>query len=177
MNSDAHKSTPPICFWQQNLNKSLTAQLDLLNQVDPKNTDLIFIQEPHIDFLNLTRANYHWTVIYPTAHHDTPAKTRSVILVNKTVSKNAWQQVPLESSDVTVMELKINNQPITIYNIYNACENADTLSLLQNHWLARTANGSPENSSNMIWLSDFNRHHPLWDSPEDHRHQEKSFMP
>ena len=168
MNRDA-QNIPPIRFWQQNLNKSLTAQLDLLNQVDPKNTDLIFIQEPHIDFLNLTRANHHWTVIYPTTHHNTPAKTRSVTLVNKTMSKNSWRQVPLDSSDVTVMELKVNNLSIAIYNIYNACESADTLSLLQAHWQARTASSCPSNSSSMIWLGDFNRHHPLWDAPEDHR--------
>ncbi|KIM50628.1 hypothetical protein SCLCIDRAFT_145010, partial [Scleroderma citrinum Foug A] len=62
---DNHDTNPPVRFWQQNLNKLLIAQLDLLNQVDPKNTDFIFIQEPHIDFLNLTRANHHWTVVYP----------------------------------------------------------------------------------------------------------------
>ena len=168
MNRDA-QNNPLICFWQQNLNKSLTAQLDLLNQVDPKNTDLIFIQEPHIDFLNLTRANHHWTIIYPTTHHNMPAKTRSVTLVNKTISKNSWRQIPLDSSNITVMELKVNNLSIAIYNIYNACESADTLSLLQAHWQVRTASGGPSNSSSMIWLGDFNCHHPLWDAPEDHQ--------
>ena len=168
MNRNSHEN-PLIHFWQQNLNKSLTAQLDLLNQVDPKHINLIFIQELHINFLNLTRTNHHWTDIYPTAHHNTPAKTRSVTIVNKSISKNSWCQVPLDSSDVTVMELKINNLSMTIYNIYNACESTDTLSLLHAHWLPWTANSSSSNSSSMIWLGDFNHHHPLWDAPEDHQ--------
>ena len=134
MNEDNNQTIPPIRFWQQNLNKSLIAQLDLLNQADPKSTDFIFIQEPHIDFLNLTRANHYWTVIYPSVHHNTPAKTRSVILVNKSVSKNSWRQVPLECSDVTVVELTAGGHTVTFYNIYNSCENTDTLLLLQNHW-------------------------------------------
>lgn len=109
MNGDNNQPTPLIHFWQQNLNKSLTAQLDLLNQIDLKNTDFIFIQELHINFLNLTRANHYWTVIYPSAHHNTPAKTRSVTLVNKTVSKNSWRQVPLKSSDITVVKLTVGD--------------------------------------------------------------------
>ncbi|KIM63357.1 hypothetical protein SCLCIDRAFT_55368, partial [Scleroderma citrinum Foug A] len=62
---NGHNGNNPLCFWQQNVNKSLMSQLDLLNNTDPKLIDFIFIQEPHIDFLNLTRANYHWTVVYP----------------------------------------------------------------------------------------------------------------
>jgi len=59
------QSDKPIRFWQQNVNKSLISQLDLLNNIDPKQFDFVFIQEPHIDFLNLTRANHYWTVVYP----------------------------------------------------------------------------------------------------------------
>ena len=169
MNEDNNQTIPPIHFWQQNLNKSLIAQLDLLNQVDPKSTDFIFIQEPHIDFLNLTRANHYWTVIYPSVHHNTPAKTRSIVLVNKLVSKNSWRQGPLECSDVTVVELTAGGHTVTFYNIYNSCENADTLLLLQNHWTQRTACSTARHGSSMVWLGDFNRHHPLWDSSSDAR--------
>ena len=87
-------NTPPVRFWQQNLNKLLMVQLDMLNQVDHRTTDFIFIQEPHIDHLNLTRANHHWTVVYPSTHHNTPAKTRSVMPISQTILKNNWQ-VPI----------------------------------------------------------------------------------
>ena len=134
MADNIRETNPPIRFWQQNLNKSLIAQLDMLNQVDPRTTDFIFIQEPHIDHLNLTRANHHWTVVYPTTHHNMPAKTRSVMLVSRTVSKNNWWQIPITCSDVTAVELTSAAGLVTFYNIYNACNNSDTLSLLQNQW-------------------------------------------
>ena len=95
----------PLCFWQQNVNKSLISQLDLLNQVDPKLFNFDFIQEPHIDFLNLTRANSHWSVIYPTCHHSSQNTTRSVTLVSTSVSKNKWKQIHVQSEDVTAVEL------------------------------------------------------------------------
>ena len=117
--------------------------------------------------MNLTRANHYWTVIYPSVHHNTPAKTRSVVLVNKLVSKNSWRQVPLECSDVTVVELTVGGRTVTFYNIYNSCKNADTLLLLQNHWTQRTACSTAGHGSSMVWLGDFNQHHPLWDSPSD----------
>ena len=88
--TDSPNDIPNIRFRQQNLNKSLIAQLDLLNGTDPKDTDFVFLQEPHIDFLHQTRANQHWTVIYPSTHNRSPTRTRSVILVNKSVSKNNW---------------------------------------------------------------------------------------
>ncbi|KAL4061775.1 hypothetical protein J3A83DRAFT_4043039, partial [Scleroderma citrinum] len=75
-------------FWQQNINKSLTAQLDLLSNTDPKLFNIIFFQEPHINFLNLTRANHQWTIISPTCHHTNPKSTRSITLVSMKISKN-----------------------------------------------------------------------------------------
>jgi len=104
MNGYAQRPTP-LHFWQQNVNKSLILQLDLLNQVDPKVFDLVFIQEPHIDFLNLTRANPNWTVIYPSQHHSSPNTTQLVTLVSTSISKNKWKQVHVQSADVTAIEL------------------------------------------------------------------------
>ena len=167
--TDGPNDIPNIRFRQQNLNKSLIAQLDLLNGTDPKDTDFVFLQEPHIDFLHQTRANQHWTVIYPSTHNRSPMRTRSVILVNKSVSKNNWRQIPIESADVTAVELKCARNSISFYNIYNACEHSDTLTLLQTHWQQRTLRSGPAAKDDMVWLGDFNRHHPLWDSPAETR--------
>jgi len=166
---DDANNAPIIRFWQQNLNKSLTAQLDLLNEIAPQETDFVFIQEPHINFLNQTRANQYWTVIYPTLHNISPARTRSIILVNKAVSKNNWRQIPVDSPDVTGVELTCADSIVYFYNIYNACENSDTLTVLQTHWQNRTMRPGEAIKDNMVWLGDFNRHHPLLDSPSDTR--------
>ena len=52
-----------------NLNRSLTAQLDLINEIDSQDIDFVFIQEPHIDFLNQTRANQHCSHLPHPAQH------------------------------------------------------------------------------------------------------------
>lgn len=43
--------------------------------------EIVTLQEPHIDFLKLTRANPHWTIVYPDRHHDRTDATRLVMLV------------------------------------------------------------------------------------------------
>ena len=156
----------PLHFWQQNINKSLLSQLDLLNNTDPKLFNFIFLQEPHVDFLNLSRANHQWMVIYPTCHHANPKTTRSVTLVSTRVSKNKWKQVHVQSNNVTAVELSSDFGTITFYNIYNACENADTLHTLQDFWMY-THPPHQNKTSKTVWLGDFNRHHPLWDNPSN----------
>jgi hypothetical protein len=60
---------------------------------------------------------------------------------------------------------------VTIFNIYNDGEREDTLGLLADYHhrhrdlLEHTTIGT----AHIIWLGDFNRHHPLWDSLEDTR--------
>ena len=142
------------------------SQLNLLNNTDPKLIDFIFIQEPHIDFLNLTRANYHWTVIYPSHHHASPKTTRSITLVSMRISKNKWKQVHIQSNDVTAIKLNGNFRTVTFYNIYNTCESADTLCFLQDFW-TRMHPPHQNKTSKVVWLGDFNRHHPLWDDPNN----------
>src|SRR5215469_6587668 len=95
-----------IRIWQQNLNKSLIAQLDMLNMLDPAEIDIIALQEPHIDFLGNSRANPHWTPIYPCKHRDDPHKTRSIMLVNRRISTNAWTHIPLDSPDLTAIRMQ-----------------------------------------------------------------------
>ena len=63
--------------------------------------DIVVLQEPHIDFLGHTRANLHWTVIYPTKHQDHPGKTRAIILIKCNISTNNWDEILLASLDVT----------------------------------------------------------------------------
>jgi len=164
MNIYAQRPTP-LHFWQQNVNKSLISQLDLLNQVNPKAFNLVFIQETHINFLNLTRANPNWTVVYPSQHHSSPNTTQSVTLVSTSVSKNKWKQVHVQSTDITAIELTGDFGSVSFYNVYNACENSDTLFKLQDFWNQRHPPQRSDNANNMVWVGDFNRHHPLWDDP------------
>ncbi|KZT18523.1 hypothetical protein NEOLEDRAFT_1080091 [Neolentinus lepideus HHB14362 ss-1] len=65
-----------LCILQENLNKSLIATFDLLNQPNlHKNWDIILIQEPYIDTFKNAKATRAWTVIYPTNHLNRSEKT------------------------------------------------------------------------------------------------------
>lgn len=54
-----------IC--QQNTNRSLESQIDLLKSLKQNEYDLCLIQEPYIDFKGETWANQKW-VSYTQAH-------------------------------------------------------------------------------------------------------------
>lgn len=155
-------NTQVIRIRQQNLNKSRTAQFDLINSIDPKDWDIILLQEPFIDAYNNTKANYHWHVLYPPTHFTDPKATRSIILVNTQLNTNTWTQLQVKSGDVTGLHLESGNDTIYIYNIYNDCNNDTAIEMLTNHIRADRINMNDE-QTHLMWCGDFNRHHPMWD--------------
>ncbi|KAF9051980.1 hypothetical protein BJ165DRAFT_1340555, partial [Panaeolus papilionaceus] len=114
-------------IWQQNLNRSLYAQEDMLSRIDPKEYGMVLIQEPHIDFLGNTRANARWRVAYPSGHLDDPKKTRAVTLVSTSISSNQWTQDALNSPDVVAITVRLAHLQVRIYNVYNDCNNDHSL--------------------------------------------------
>ena len=151
-------------IWQQNLNRSLKAHLDLLHSQPPLHYNIIAIQEPHIDFLGNSHANPYWYSIYPPKHLDNPKATRSLLLVSKHLTTtNAWTQIPIDSPDITALRINSGVGPINIYNIYNDGTHHNNLNCLSEHLRAIQGPQPRVGKGNMIWLGDFNRHHPLWD--------------
>ena len=150
-------------IWQQNLNRSLEGQLDLLQSLRAKDYDLAMLQEPHIDFLGRTRSNLHWTVVYPKQHLANPGATRSVILVNRNLTSNNWTEIALPSPDVTGIQLHGDLSIIHIINIYNDCEHNRSLEVVKEYMRGRVREQVEGERVRYIWLGDFNRHHPLWD--------------
>ena len=151
-------------IWQQNTNRSLEAQLDLLHSLTPSRYSIAAIQEPHIDFLGNSRATPHWYTVYPPNHCDNPKATRSLLLISKNLTTtNTWTQIPINSPDITAIRLDSNLRPIYIYNIYNDGMHPRNLKSLE-VYLHTLTNTHPETrNAKMIWVGDFNRHHPLWD--------------
>ena len=159
------RETWKLQIWQQNLNRSLEGQLDLLHSLKANEYNIVVIQEPHIDFLGCTRANPHWTVMYPNKHLDNPAKTRSVILINCNILTNNWDGINLVSNNVTGVCLHGQFGVIHILNIYNNCENNRSLRVVEDYMRGRggrAMDGDGEKEK-VIWLGDFNRHHLVWD--------------
>jgi len=144
-------------------------------QAAPNNYDVICIQEPYFDRLGLTRATAGWYVVYPTKHRkEEESRTCSVILVNRRMATRTWTQIKVDSVDISAIKISNENTTISIYNIYNDCTNDESTGAMAKHLETRERNEetnpvSEELRHMDVWLGDFNRHHALWESEDNHR--------
>ncbi|KAF8224631.1 DNase I-like protein [Tricholoma matsutake] len=162
-NQEQEQTQQPFQMWQQNVNKSLESQLDLLESLRRNKYDMCAIQEPYMDFNGKTCANRNWITIYPNMHQDNPDRTRSVILVNANLLTDAWKQINIEHLDITAIEIKGQFGTLQIINIYNNCNNNNALTHISAYMRDRERQRHTAGPLHTIWLGDFNRHHPLWD--------------
>ncbi|KAJ3001361.1 hypothetical protein NUW54_g6474 [Trametes sanguinea] len=155
-------------IWQQNVNKSLLAQEDLLHRAHPNDYDLIAIQEPYLDRLALTRSTTHWRVVYPSPHRtDAASRSRSVLLINKKLSTNNWNPISIPHADVTAVTIRTEGAAsIHLFNLY-----VDAHSDTAIHATVRAMRnlGDWDDDEDLqqqaLWIGDFNRHHQRWDDP------------
>src|SRR5580698_1720821 len=108
-------------IWQQNVNKSLTAQQSLINSIHPNNYDLILLQEPYLDHNRRTRANPNWRVVYPSSYYTDNSAIRAVILVNTKIDTNRWKQINIDNSDLVAIQITGDLRNISFFNVYNDC--------------------------------------------------------
>ena len=96
---------------QQNTNKSLGAQDDLLMSLKRNIYDICAIQEPFIDFNGKSRANNQWFTVYPSTHNSAPNAMRSILLINTNLLTNNWMQINIANPDISAIDLttKIGN--------------------------------------------------------------------
>ncbi|PPR00222.1 hypothetical protein CVT24_004961 [Panaeolus cyanescens] len=155
---------------QINLNKSRKAQLDLVNDPDLQASwDLILIQEPNINFYNHITTARGFRQVYPNARTRNELVVRSGIWVNEKISTNTWRALEIEgTADITAVQLSGPHHSLTVFSIYNDCNNSDSERAL-NRFMTRNRGEILGNGGHVLWGGDFNRHHPLWDNDEDHR--------
>jgi hypothetical protein len=131
---DTHGPERELVIWQQNLNKSSDAQLDLLHYLYPNQYDIAATQEPHINFLGNAQATPHWITVYPTRHVDRPKETRALIMINKlTISSNAWTQIDIDSPDVVGIQIVGEQGTLCLINIYNDCEKDNAMEAVDSY--------------------------------------------
>ena len=142
---------------------------DLLAKANTENYDIIAIQEPYIDFLGNARSSPKWYSVYPRTHYINKNKrTHSMILISKKIATNSWSAIDVGSPDVTAVKIKTHTGSVIIYNLYCDCTHSDSLRNLKKHLQACTqARENREEDAEMIWLCDFNRHHPQWDDKQN----------
>ena len=104
--SHARGTHSDVTIWQQNVNRSQTGQHDLISsgKLVHRGIDIVALQEPAINFLGKTIAARDWIPVYPSTHEEEPGKTRSIMLINATLSTKSWEQMEFPSGDVTVQE-------------------------------------------------------------------------
>ena len=142
---------------------SHTAQLTLLNSPISDEWDILAIQEPALNTLGNTRANTHWRVAYPDCKYSHGEKPRAVTLVSSKLSTNAWRQVPFLLKDIVIIQLDTSGGKCTIVNVYNDNNHDNTVEELERFLNANIQELHPSDEDHMVWLGNFNRHHPLWD--------------
>ena len=135
----------------------------MLRNLDPEEYNIALIQELVINMVNLTIANPKWNVVYPTTHNrDCTMCTQSVILINKLISKDNWEIVPVDSPDISAIEIQSDSGNTHIYNVYNNITHNETLITLEKHFTDTNTNAKPC-MDGLLLMGDFNRHHPMWD--------------
>src|SRR3979490_2935034 len=123
-----------LVIWQQNLNKSSDAQLDLLHCLYPDQFDIVATQEPHINFLGNAQATTHWITVYPTGHLDRKERTRALIMINRmSISSNAWTQLEIDSPDVVGVEITGEQGTLRLLNIYNNCDDDSAMEAVDRY--------------------------------------------
>lgn len=88
--------------------------------------------------------------------------------MNEALSTNLWRALEIEdTADVTAVQLKEEYSQITIFNIYNDCNHDNSLTALDNY-LDKNYDSLHSEGKYVMWVGDFNRHHPNWDHKDDH---------
>ncbi|PPR07816.1 hypothetical protein CVT24_002896 [Panaeolus cyanescens] len=139
----------------------------MLHKVDPREYDVVLIQEPHIDHLGNTRANAGWRVAYPTGHRDKPKATRAVTLISTSINTSNWTLETIACQDVVLTRMNTSSGMVNIYNIYNDCNHDVSMRAVVEDVRERRAGGGGtregQGEEEWLWAGDFNRHHPMWD--------------
>lgn len=164
------RSPGSLRIWQQNTRKLDVAQADVLAAASPDDWDVLAVQEPFLDRLGNTKASSYWRVLYPSTHRrNGSARSCSVILINTNISTESYSQLALNSNDITAVRFSSKFGSLSLFNIYNDCTNNDSILTLSTYLSTNLRLARPTGTDHMIWLGDFNRHHPLWE-PEGNAH-------
>lgn len=157
-----------ISILQINLNKSEKAHLDIINERVSHNYDIILIQEPYTTIFNAIRTPTNFRPVFPAHRSQEDDQIRSVIWVNKRLDTKNWEPINIpDTKDITAIRLGGQYGKISIFNIYNDCTHSRNENALRRFLHEHSNILLATESDHMMWMGDFNRHHPLWDRDED----------
>jgi hypothetical protein len=164
MNKRVPKAPEQLRIWQQNTHKLQTAQDYVINTARPEDWDVLAIQEPWIDTLGKSHASQYWQIIYPANFYEEGrARIRSILLINTNISMDCYCTLPIFHSDITGVHFKGPNGSLSLINVYNEITNNETTDSLDLFLNTNPLLVRPTLLDHMVWLGNFNRHHPMWE--------------
>ena len=151
-------------IWQQNVHKSKTPQTYVINTTNPKDWDVIALQEPWIDSFRNSCSSQYWRVIYPANFYDEDrSRVRSILLINTNISTDCYSVLPIMHTNIMAIHFRGDNKFLSVFNVYNEITNNDTLKVLENYSDLNECLICLTTTDCVIWLGDFNQHHPVWE--------------
>lgn len=167
-NNQHEQHNDRLTISQINTNKSDTSTHDFLHGEKGK-SHILALQEPSVDFQGMTRALPNYTTVYPTNHFRNfkENRTRSITMVSTRIPTGSWTQIPIESPDVTAIQMTGTFGTIRLFNIYSDGHHDDAINTIKKWTNTDDATNVPVQPLHTIWLGDFNRHHPMWDEPRN----------
>ena len=91
-------------IWQQNVQKSKTAHSYVINTANPKDWDILALQEPWIDSYGNSCGSQYWRVIYPANFYEEDRMCiQSILLVNTNLSTDCYIPLLIPHSDITAL--------------------------------------------------------------------------
>lgn len=119
---------------QINLNKSAGAHYKLLNINLHNEWDIVLMQEPHRNFFKHISTPRGFRQVYPSTEVRKNGVVRSGIWINEQLSTNTWKAIDIKgTADVTAVQIHGAFGKLTIFNIYNDCNNDDSIKAVNDY--------------------------------------------
>ncbi len=143
-----------------NVDKSPTTLQSLLQAMNPKNTDILCIQEclkflAHLPSLNPS----YWTRILPAKVTPNRIPYGCAMYVSTLLNSKTWTTVEIPSTHITAIKVMMSGPEFILCNIYNIPNSNNTIHELRNYF----SNHDPDIP--ILFIGDFNKHHVLWAGP------------
>ena len=105
----------------------------ILNQANPKDFNLLLIQEPWLDHLGNSCGTPNWHIVYPPSINQyQQGPICSIILVNTNISTDNYTILDIPCNDITAVHFKGDFGHCSLINVYNDCTNNNTIYMLNN---------------------------------------------
>ena len=89
--------------------------------------------------------------------------------MNTNLSTDSYIPLLIPHSDITALHFKGENGYLSVFNIYNEITNNNTLRDLDLFYNHNDRLIHPTDSDGVLWLGDFNQHHPMWEDDANER--------